>query len=82
MKKESKNKVFWGGRFLQSPSKLMVKLNSSINFDKNLYTQDILASKAHASMLGNQNIISQSEKEKIIKALNKIEIEIRCFQAQ
>jgi len=77
MKKESKNKNFWGGRFLQSPSKLMVKINSSINFDKKLYVQDILASKAHVSMLGNQNIISNAEKSKIIKALDKIEKEIK-----
>ena len=77
MKKESKNKNFWGGRFIQNPSKLMVKINSSINFDKKLYAQDILASKAHASMLGNKNIISNSEKSKIIKALNKIEKEIK-----
>ena len=53
MKKKTNNKNFWGGRFLQSPSKLMVKINSSINFDKKLYVQDILASKAHATMLGN-----------------------------
>ena len=77
MKKESKNKNFWGGRFLKNPSKLMVKINSSINFDKKLYVQDILASKAHASMLGNQDIISNSEKSKIIKALDKIEKEIK-----
>merc|ERR1711965_173784 len=55
----------------------MVKINSSINFDKKLYAQDILASIAHASMLGNQNIISNSEKSKIIKALDKIEKEIK-----
>ncbi len=76
MKKESKNKNFWGGRFLESPSKAMIKINSSINFDKKLYVQDILASKVHVSMLGNQNIISHSEKEIIIKALNRIEKEI------
>ena len=77
MKKKTNNKNFWGGRFLQSPSKLMVKINSSINFDKKLYAQDIRASKAHVTMLGNQKIISHSEKNKIINALDKIEIEIK-----
>jgi len=77
MKKKTNNKNFWGGRFLQSPSKLMVKINSSINFDKKLYVQDIQASKAHVTMLGNQKIISHSEKNKIINALDKIEIEIK-----
>ncbi len=38
-KKNIKN--LWGGRFEESPSKPMLRINSSISFDKKLYEQDI-----------------------------------------
>ena len=68
---KSKNKNYWGGRFIENPSKEMIKINASIKFDKKLYKHDILASKAHATMLCNQNLISEIEKNKILKALDK-----------
>ncbi len=73
---KSKNKNYWGGRFIENPSKEMIKINASIKFDKKLYKHDILASKAHATMLCNQNLISEIEKNKILKALDKIEKQI------
>ena len=48
-KKNSKN--LWSGRFEESPSETMLRINSSISFDKTLYEKDISASKAHAKML-------------------------------
>ena len=55
----------------------MVKINASISFDKKLYEKDILASKVHAQMLSNQNIITKHEENKIIKALDEIQKEIK-----
>ncbi len=78
MKKEiKKNKNLWSGRFSESPSDTMVRINASISFDKKLYKKDIEASKVHATMLGNQKIISEVELKKIISALNKIENEFK-----
>ena len=79
MKKKiiKKNKNLWGGRFSEKPSELMVKVNASISFDKKLYEKDILASKVHAQMLSNQNIITKHEENKIIKALDEIQKEIK-----
>ena len=39
----------------------MLRINSSISFDKTLYEQDISASKVHATMLSNQGIITKEE---------------------
>lgn len=75
MTKKSANKM-WGGRFESSPSELMLEINQSISFDKNLYKQDIQGSIAHAKMLATQKIISQEEGKKIISGLNAIEKEI------
>ncbi len=57
-------------------AKLLNEFNSSIFFDKELYTQDIKASLAHSLMLSQENIISNDEYAQIKSALNKIEKEI------
>ena len=79
-KKNTKN--LWGGRFIESPSETMVRINSSIGFDKKLFKQDIIASKIHATMLSNQNIITERELKKILNGLTKIEKEIRQNKMQ
>ncbi len=66
----------WGGRFSSSPDDLMQEINASIDFDKNLYAQDIRASIAHANMLACTNIISEQDKDKIVAGLSKIAKEI------
>ncbi len=64
--------LMWGARFSSSPSKILKKINSSIDFDKNLYAQDIKASTVHCRMLAKQNIISNEEEERIIYGLSTI----------
>jgi len=76
MSQDSSNKM-WGGRFSNSPAKLMQKINQSITFDKKLYKQDIAGSIAHALMLEKIKIINSDEAKKIIDGLKKIEEEIR-----
>ncbi|AVP54864.1 argininosuccinate lyase [Clostridium tetani] len=62
----------WGGRFKGEENKLMEDFNSSLSFDKRLYKEDILGSKAHVKMLGNCNILKDYEVEEIIKGLDSI----------
>lgn len=62
----------WGTRFSSDPSEILKKINSSIDFDKNLYEQDIKASIVHCKMLAKENIITNEEKEKIVCGLNKV----------
>ena len=45
------NSSIWGGRFSSGTAKIMEQINSSIDFDRRLYKQDIAASKAHSAML-------------------------------
>jgi argininosuccinate lyase len=73
--KENNSKI-WGGRFLSAANKLMVEFNSSIQFDKRLYNQDIEGSIVHAEMLCKQKIISKEDFQLIESGLNKIKIEI------
>lgn len=73
---EQNNSKIWGGRFSSSSNKLMEEFNSSIQFDKKLYKQDIEASTVHAEMLCKQKIISEKDFKLIKTGLNKIKTEI------
>jgi argininosuccinate lyase len=66
----------WGGRFASSPDAIMEEINASIEFDKHLYRQDILASKAHADMLAKQGIIAAQDAKSIAHGLDTILSEI------
>ena len=56
----------WGGRFTKETNELVNNFNASISFDQKFYKQDIEGSIAHATMLGKQGIIPESESEQII----------------
>ena len=73
---EQNNSKIWGGRFSSSSNKSMEEFNSSIQFDKKLYKQDIEASIVHAEMLYKQKIISEKDFKLIKTGLNKIKTEI------
>ena len=62
----------WGGRFKKGTDKLVNDFNSSINVDSRMYKEDIEGSLAHASMLGNQNIIPKEASDKITSGLLEI----------
>ena len=62
----------WGGRFTGDIDRLAWDFNASISFDKRFLEQDVRGSKAHAQMLCKQGIISESEKDDIVKGLDSI----------
>ncbi len=62
----------WGGRFTQPTDKFVEEFTASIEFDQRLYAYDIQGSKAHAEMLGRQEIISSDEAKQIIVGLDEI----------
>jgi argininosuccinate lyase len=66
----------WGGRFETAPDAIMAEINASIDFDRQLYRQDIAASKAHAAMLAKQGIISADDAEAIARGLDTVLAEI------
>ena len=75
-RKKSLKSTIWGGRFEGISSDNLIKFNSSINFDKNLYAQDIEGSIAHAEMLSKQKIILKKDFLEIKSGLLKIKKEI------
>ncbi len=66
----------WAGRFSKEADKKTNDFNSSIATDSRMYYEDIEGSIAHATMLGEQGIITQEDCEIIVSELRKIRDEI------
>ena len=66
----------WGGRFTKGTDKAVEDFTSSIAFDARMYAEDIAGSKAHATMLAKQNIISDADRDAIVEGLTKIKDQI------
>ncbi len=62
----------WGGRFTKETDQLVYNFNASIGFDQKFYKQDIRGSIAHVTMLAKQGILTETERDQIIDALQGI----------
>ncbi|CAH1443936.1 unnamed protein product [Lactuca virosa] len=72
----AKEAKLWGGRFEEGVTDAVERFTESISFDKALYKHDIMGSRAHASMLAKQGLISFSDKDSILEGLDQIEKQI------
>lgn len=66
----------WGGRFTKETDQLVHNFNASLSFDQKFYKEDIRGSIAHVTMLAEQGILTDGEKETIIQGLTGIEKDI------
>ncbi len=66
----------WGGRFRKETQFTAQDFTASIPFDRRMYKQDIQGSMAHVTMLAQQDIITEEERDQIIKGLEEIMAEI------
>ncbi|MDQ6962163.1 MAG: argininosuccinate lyase [Mariprofundaceae bacterium] len=66
----------WGGRFDAPTNAFVEAFNASTDVDQRMYAQDIEGSRAHATMLHRQSILSSNELKKILNGLDEIEGEI------
>jgi len=53
------------------------RLNASISFDRRLWPQDIAGSRAHARMLAARGIVTESDRDELLRGLDTIEQELR-----
>src|SRR5690606_29146749 len=73
---EQKQNTLWGGRFSESTDQFVQEFTASVNFDRRMYAQDIRGSIAHATMLSEVGVLSDSERDAIVNGLNEIRDEI------
>ena len=68
----------WGGRFTKKTDERVYEFNASIGFDKRLLDEDIEGSIAHVTMLAKCGIISDEEKDAIIKGLEGLLADVKA----
>ncbi|WP_432696900.1 argininosuccinate lyase [Marinobacterium sp. YM272] len=66
----------WGGRFSEPTDAFVARFTASVDFDQRLYKQDIQGSIAHARMLEKVGVLTEKERDDIIRGLGEIRIEI------
>jgi len=66
------NKKAWGGRFKKKTASSVEAFTESISFDRRLYKYDIEGSIAHAKMLAECKLITNKERDMIVKGLKEI----------
>ncbi len=62
----------WGGRFAEPTDRIVDAYTSSIATDVRLLPDDVMASIAHARMLGRQRIIPKKDADAIVRGLTEI----------
>ncbi|MBQ8185006.1 MAG: argininosuccinate lyase [Lachnospiraceae bacterium] len=67
----------WGGRFTKETDQLVYNFNASISFDQKFYEQDIKGSMAHVKMLAKQGILTDAERDQILKGLEGILADVK-----
>src|SRR5690554_928877 len=66
----------WGGRFSEPTDAFVARYTASVDFDKRMYRQDIQGSIAHARMLTKVGVLTETERDDILRGLEEIRIEI------
>jgi argininosuccinate lyase len=62
----------WGGRFDGSTDDRVEEFTESIRLDQRLFRHDIRASQAHARMLGHVGLLTRTEADQVVAALDEI----------
>ena len=65
-----------GARFTKEKDQLVYNVNASITFDQKFYKQDIEGSIAHVTMLAKQGILTEQERDDIVRTLKEIRDEV------
>src|ERR1700750_3503906 len=63
----------WGGRCEGGPADALARLSLSVHFDWRLARYDLLASRAHARMLHRAGLLTDSEADSMLKALDDLD---------
>ena len=66
----------WEGRFEGGPAEALQALNDSLPFDRRMFREDIAGSRAHVRMLAAVGLLTESERDDIVAALDTTETEL------
>lgn len=64
--------ALWHGRFDVSPDQALMQYTESLSFDQRLWHDDIVASRAHVTMLGQVGVLSQDDVNLVLAAFDQV----------
>jgi argininosuccinate lyase len=76
MSDQNQTNASWGGRFSEPVDAFVARYTASVMFDQRMYAQDIQGSVAHAKMLCKVGVLTEQERDDILRGLEEIRIEI------
>ncbi|MEE2751854.1 MAG: argininosuccinate lyase [Myxococcota bacterium] len=69
--------ALWDGRFSGGPADEMLHFSESLTVDLRMFEEDIQGSIAHATMLAEVGLISDSERDVLVSGLQEVAVELR-----
>jgi argininosuccinate lyase len=63
-------------RFREPQHPDFVRMNTSVGFDRRLWPQDIAQSRTHATMLAAQGIVSEEDRDALLRGLDEVQREL------
>lgn len=75
---DSQTNVQWGGRFSESTDAFVAAFTASVGFDRRLYRHDIAGSIAHATMLAKVGVLTDAERDQIVRGLQEVQADIEA----
>jgi len=73
---QENSKTLWHGRFSAGPADELMAYTASLPFDRRLWLDDINCSRAHVKGLAHVTILTVSERDSILQALDTVENEM------
>jgi argininosuccinate lyase len=64
------------GRFAEPQDPAFRAMNTSLGFDRRLWPQDLQGSRAHARMLAAAGVLSDAERDELLRGLDLVEAEL------
>jgi len=78
MPEQSPSTKPWAGRFNAPTDAFVEAFTASVDFDRRLYRHDIAGSIAHATMLADQGILSEADRDAIVSGLEVVRARIEA----
>ena len=74
---ESEDTRLWGGRFASGPSPELTALSRSTHFDWRLASYDLAGSRAHAKVLHQAGLLSESDLAELLAGIDVLDADVR-----
>ena len=73
---EADGQTLWHGRFAGGPADELLAFTESLSFDRRLWPDDIAGSRAHVRGLARAGLVTESERDEILVALDTVSAEL------